>query len=293
MKTRILLLLAAFYTPSCVIAAGHPISMWLIEGERNRVYVLGSVHLLRKSDHPLPQAIHAAYEDAEGLVMELDMDDIDPLAVLAETNRLGLVQDERTLRDLLGTEDWDRAAAIAERMQLPLDLLMKTEPWFAAITVEQLVLLRHGFDPAYGVEMHLAEKAGADQKPITGLETVSEQLSILDGLPLNAQRDLLLQTLSDSESVQADMDQLINAWRRGDSKFLEQHMLADIQQHAELYEAIVARRNRSWVKQIVALLQDESDYLVIVGALHLIGEDGIPRLLDRQGIDTRQLHDTL
>jgi uncharacterized protein YbaP (TraB family) len=89
------------------------------------------------------------------------------------------------------------------------------------------------------------------------------------------------------------MDQLINAWRRGDSKFLEQHMLADIQQHAELYEAIVARRNRSWVKQIVALLQDESDYLVIVGALHLIGEDGIPRLLDRQGIDTRQLHDTL
>jgi uncharacterized protein YbaP (TraB family) len=293
MKTRISLLLILLYAPACAIAADHPISMWLIEGERNRVYVLGSVHLLRKSDHPLPQAIDAAYEDAEGLVMELDMDDIDPLAVLAETNRLGLVQDERTLRDLLGSEDWDRAAEIAERMQIPLDLLMKAEPWFAAITVEQLVLLRHGFDPAYGVEMHLATKAGADQKPITGLETVSEQLAILDGLPLDAQRDLLLQTLSESESVQTDMDQLIDAWRRGDSKFLEVHMLADIQKHTELYEAIVAKRNRSWVEQIVALLKDESDYLVIVGALHLIGEEGIPRLLDKQGVDTRQLHDPL
>ena len=293
MNTRSALSLALLLASTDIFAGEDPVSMWLIEGEHNRVYLLGSVHLLRESDHPLPQAIDVAYQDAEALVMELDMDDIDPLALQAETNRLGLLHDQRTLRDLLGAEAWDRAAAIAEKMQIPLDLLTKTEPWFAAITVEQVMLLRVGFNPAYGVEMYLAAKAGADSKPITGLETVAEQLAILDGLPLDAQRDLLLQTLSDSENLQADMDLLIDAWRRGDSRVLEDQMLTDMQKNSELYEAIVAGRNRAWTEEIRALLDDETDYLVIVGALHLIGVDGVPELLDEQGVTARQMHDTL
>lgn len=277
----------------CTAAEPQPVSMWLAEGERNRVYILGSIHLLRKQDHPLPAVIDRAYDDAEALVMELDMDDIDPLALQAETNRLGLLQDGRTLRQVLGEERYAEAAAAAEVLEIPLDMLQQTEPWFAAITVEQLVLLRIGFNPLLGVDMHLAARAGRDGKPIDGLETPDEQLHFLDGLSIEAQSDLLFETLSAGRDVPDEMDQLIAAWRRGDIEFLEAFMLADLREHEELYETIVARRNRAWVDDVLALLEDDKDYLLIVGALHLIGDDGLPALLRERGIETRQMHDTL
>lgn len=267
--------------------------MWLVEGERNRVYLLGSVHLLRQQDHPLPAALEAAYDDAEALIMELDLDDIDPVALQAETHRLGMLPDGRTLKDVLGDERYATAAAAAKELEIPLDLLAKTEPWFAAITVEQLVLMRIGFNPLYGIEMHMAMKATQDGKPITGLETVAEQLAFLDSLSAEAQGDLLLQTLSEGRNAEEDMGRLVGAWRAGDTGFLEEHMLAEIRKSAELYEAIVVSRNEAWVDDIVALLDDEHDYLVVVGTLHLIGDDGVPRLLNKQGIETRQMNEPL
>ncbi len=285
--------LLCFVALVCTAAERHPVSMWLAEGERNRVYILGSIHLLRKQDHPLPAVIGRAYDDAEALVMELDMDDIDPLALQAETNRLGLLQDGRTLRQVLGEERYTKAAAAAEVLEIPLDMLQRTEPWFAAITVEQLVLLRIGFNPLLGVEMHLATRAGQDGKPIAGLETPGEQLHFLDGLSIDAQSALLFQTLSEGRDVRAETEQLIAAWRRGDIEFLEASMLAELRQHTELYETIVARRNRAWIDDVLALLEDETDYLLIVGALHLIGDDGLPALLLERGIEARQMHESL
>lgn len=278
-----------------LIAAGggeHPVSMWLAEGEENRVYILGSIHLLRQQDHPLPAVIEAAYEDAEALVMELDMDDIDPLALQAQTNRIGLLQNGSTLRQVLGEERYTEAESGARDLEIPLDMLQHAEPWFAAVTVEQLLLLRIGFNPLLGVEMHLATKAGRDGKPITGLESVDEQLRLLDGLSIDAQSDLLLQTLEGGDA-EDEMNRLIAAWRQGDTDFLETFMLDGIRENAELYETIVARRNRAWLTEVVALLDDEEDYLLIVGALHLVGEDGLPALLRERGVATRQMHESL
>ena len=77
-KTLLILLLVTL-SPAATFAAtdGHPVSLWLAEGAHNRVYLLGSIHALRKSDHPLPSIIETAYDDAESLFMELDMDDLD------------------------------------------------------------------------------------------------------------------------------------------------------------------------------------------------------------------------
>jgi uncharacterized protein len=289
--SRCALLLAL--APLPLLAGGHPVSMWQVDGQHNRVYLLGSVHLLREQDHPLPAVIDAAYRDAEALVMELDMDDLDPVLVQQETRRFGVLQDERTLRDLLGEQNYLQAETAARSLEIPIDLLAKTEPWFAAITVEQLVLLRLGFNPAFGVEMTLIARAAEDGKPISGLETIEEQLQFLDGLSPDAQSDLLLQTLSESDTLQEEMGTLIDAWRNGDTAFMEEFLLADMQESPELYAAIVTGRNRAWTTAIEALLDDDDDYLVIVGALHLIGKDGVPALLEQRGYKARQMNDTL
>ena len=291
MCKRLLIALLAL-VPGLAGADGHPVTMWLAEGVSNRVYILGSVHLLRREDHPLPAVMEAAYADAEALIMELDMDDLDAAVVQASTNRLGMIQDERTLKDFLGAARYDEAVAAAEEMDIPFDMLEKTEPWFAAITVEQLALMRIGFNPLYGVELHMTMKATQDGKEVTGLETIDEQLAMLDGLSIEAQNDLLLQTLAEGGNIEAFMDDMIRAWRVGDVDYLETNMLDDMAQYPELFDVIVERRNRRWVGEIEALLDDEDDYLIVVGALHLVGDVGVPALLEQRGVRIGQLHES-
>ena len=272
-------------------SAGHPVTMWMAEGAANRVYLLGSVHLLREQDHPLPQVIDNVYDDAETLYMELDMDDLDPLLMQSTINRLGMLDEGTSLRDVMGDDLYAEAMAVAAELDMPLEMLERTEPWFAAITVEQLALARIGFNPSYGVEMHLLRKATRDRKPILGFESVEQQLAYLDGLSLDAQRDLLMQTLTESAAIREIMDDLILAWRSGDIDYLEQSLLEDVSGYPELYDTIVANRNRLWVDTIDELLEHEDDYLVVVGALHLVGEDGVPQLLQQRGVRITQMHE--
>jgi uncharacterized protein YbaP (TraB family) len=269
--------------------AGHPISMWRIEGSSNRIYLLGSVHVLRAQDHPIPSAIESAYEDAEVLIMEVDMDDLDPVEMAGLVNELGVIGDGTSLQEVMGQELYAEAADYASQLNIPIAMLGETEPWLAAITVEQMMLLRIGFDPQYGIEFHLSAMAGEDEKQILGFETAREQLELLDGLSLPAQRSLLIQTLKDSLSIEEDLNLLISAWRHGDIGFLEKTLLAEMQQYPELYKTLVVDRNQAWVERIKKLTAEKDDYLVVVGALHLVGEDGVPALLSRHGISVDQL----
>jgi len=282
-------LVLAVWLSSAAQDRGHAVSMWKLDGETNSVYLLGSVHLLRAADHPLPSIIDEAYGEAETLIMELDMDDIDPVEAQSLVNELGLIQDDRSLSDLMGPERYAEAEALANSAEIPLTMLGKSEPWLAAITVEQLMLARIGFNPLFGIENHLMEKAVGDNKEIIGLETIREQLEFLDSMSLESQRALLLQSLKESVDIQKIMDELVHAWRHGDIAFMEDNMLDEMKRYPELYSTIVVERNLNWLKKIEELLDDDDDYLIVVGALHLIGEDGVPALLTKRGREIQQL----
>ena len=283
------LALALAACPALAAEDGHLLSMWRIDGARNSIYLLGSIHMLREKDYPIPSAIYKAYEEAETLIMEIDMDDIDPVAEQAIATELGLIQDGRALRDLMGPEQYAEAESLAEDLQIPLQLLEKSEPWYAAINVEMMMLMRIGFNPMHGVEFHLSELAQRDNKEILGLETTRQQLEFLDNLSPEVQRDMLIQTMSNSMELTEIMDEMINAWYYGDVEYLEKTLLADMQDLEELHETIVVNRNRNWVEKIQKLLNEKDDYLIIVGALHLVGEEGVPHLLSQRGHNVIQL----
>jgi uncharacterized protein YbaP (TraB family) len=285
----ILLLLAGLVPATTLADGGHPLSLWQIQGDTNRIYLLGSIHLLREQDHPLPSAIYDAYEDADKLIMELDMDDMDPVEGQTLSNQLGLIQDGRTLRDLMGETLYAEAEVLAEAMQVPLALLAQSEPWYAAMNIEIMLLMRIGFNPQFGVETSLMNLAVAESKEILGLETLRQQLEFLDGLSEAAQRDMLMQALSEGVDMQETMDSMIDAWRTGDVEYLEDNLLTDMQDYPELNRVIVDNRNLDWTNQIEALMDDEIDYLIIVGALHLVGDTGVPNLLSERGHEVVQL----
>jgi uncharacterized protein YbaP (TraB family) len=284
-----LLLLVLLAHPVHAAETGHPVTMWEVSGAKNSVYLLGSIHLLRQEDYPLPTALDTAYANADVLIMEIDMDDLDPFATQAAFTTYGVLQDDRTLRDLMGAELYEQALSAAEAVDIPLDMLRKTEPWYAAMTIEIMMLDRIGFNPMLGVEMYMMSKAQGDGKRIDGFETVEEQIQFLDGMSIQAQRDMLMSTLTEGAKLGEMMDELVDAWRHGDVVHLESGMLDDLRKHEELNKALVTDRNGRWVDRIETLLDDDEDYLIVVGALHLIGRDGVPKQLERFGYHVQQL----
>ena len=268
---------------------GHPLPLWQVNSEQNRIYLLGSIHLLREQDYPIPSAIYDAYENAEILIMELDMDDMDPAEGQVLTKELGMIQDDRTLSDLMGSELYGEAETLAAAAQIPIALLAKSEPWYAAMTVEIMLLMRMGFNPQYGIETHFMNLAADDGKEILGFETMRQQLELLDGLSPEVQRDMLIQALAEGIELHALMDPMIDAWSKGDVTFIADNLLADIEDYPEINQAIVVDRNIDWTNQIVDLLNDNEDYLVIVGTLHLVGDQGVPNLLQSRDYEVKQL----
>jgi uncharacterized protein YbaP (TraB family) len=157
------------------------------------------------------------------------------------------------------------------------------------MNVEIMLLMRMGFNPALGVESSLMERALADNKEILGFETIRQQLEYLDGLSPEAQREMLIQALSEAAVMRETMDGMIDAWRSGDVDYLEANLLADMQDYPELNDTIVVGRNIDWAGSIEELLDDDIDYMIVVGTLHLVGEDGVPELLAARGHEVTQL----
>lgn len=264
--------------------------LWTVKGTHNTVYLLGSIHVLRPGDGGLPAAAEAAYADAEQLVMEIDMDDpasADPVELLGAMQRTALLPQGTSLRDVLGG-DYASVESRARQAGVDLAVLDRFAPWLVAVTLMQVELARRGFAPELGIEHSLANRAGEDGKAIAGLETAEQQFAAMGGLPLGQQKRFLMMTLEESAQIDAQLDELLGAWRRGDAEALARLLSAEFEEFPELYRPLTVDRNRAWLDRIEGLLDDRDDYLVVVGALHLVGRHSVVDLLGQRGYEVVQ-----
>ena len=277
------------------VAAGRAVAedrgvLWTLQGRQNTVYLLGSVHVLRPGDAALPRAALDAYADAEQLVMEIDLDDAavgDPLAIAQQMQASAALPAGQSLQSVLGS-DYAEVAQRASEAGLELAMFDRFQPWFVATLLLQLELAKRGFDPALGIEQQLAGRAVADRKPIMGLETPAQQFAVLSGLSLADQKRFLLMTLDESAQADAELEQLLAAWRKGDITALAALLSDEFERFPQLYRPLTEDRNRAWVGQLGDLLDDRDDYLVVVGALHLVGRNSVVDLLRQRGYTVTQ-----
>lgn len=265
----------------------HPI--WVIESAHNRTYLLGSIHVLRDQDYPLPEAFQAAYEDAEHLVMELDFTDLDPVTTFSATRRLAMLPETESLRSVMGEENYALAEKAATDINVNLEQFARVDPWYAAMTITQLQLAKLGYKAENGIEVHFAAKAKLDQKSGSGLETIEEQLGILDGLPTDSQTRFLLESLVDPDELKIEGDRMISAWKSGNIQQLHELFAEDLESNPALQKALLDERNKAWLPSIINLTKERDDYLVIVGALHLVGDRGVIEMLRDRGFKVEQL----
>jgi uncharacterized protein len=263
--------------------------VWALRGAHNTVYLAGSVHLLRSKDAALPAAFERAYTDAEAIVMEIDLDNLDPMAAQGWMMSEGMLGEGKTLADVIGKERYGRVEQEGNRLGVPVEVFQQFEPWLVAMTLVQLQYVKLGFDPEQGVEKQLTRKAQQDRKEITGLETLEEQLGLLAGLSPAEQMKFLDVTLKEMAEMEGETDALLAAWRNGNAQKLASMLSDEYKVAPALYRTLIEDRNRRWMPAIEKLLKGDKDYLVVVGALHLVGTGGLLELTKAKGFAAKQL----
>lgn len=258
-------------------------ALWRVKGVHNTVYLLGSVHVLKPADAELPPEALAAYARAGSLVLEVDLHEAGAPELAEQTARLAALPADRTLEGELGDETWASVVSHAREAGLDPGQLQHVQPWFAAMLLLRLELVRQGFAFESGVESQLLQRADADHKRVVGLETMADQLGLFAHLSPDQQRRFLRYTLEDVDDSTAEIDAIVAAWRHGDVAGLEQLLGRSFADFPELYAPLTSDRNRRWMPQLERLLHERQDCLVVVGALHLVGRDGLVDLLRSRG----------
>lgn len=251
--------------------------------------LLGSIHYLRQSDYPLPASIDRLYSSADVLVMELDLDDLDPMQMSQALLARGAATDGQSLAQRLPPDTLRNATDAAQDLGLPLEALSPFEPWLVALTLIQLKMSQLGYDPSVGLEQHLLARARGDDKEIVGLETLDDQLAVFDELSNAQQAEFLQQTIDEMAQVANEAAMLVDAWAAGNVEMLATDLLAGLSEFPALYRKLVVARNMSWADRLVALSRSDQSYLVVVGTLHLVGADSLIGLLEKRGFKVERL----
>lgn len=249
-------------------------------------YLLGSVHLLPKSVQPLPAALDKAYDHADTLVFESDLGTLDAPAmqrdVLAAARGKGL-------RDEIPPALYARVQARARDYGLSESICDPYAAWFCAMTLEIFSFQQQGFDAATGLDQYFYARAANDNKNIAWFEAPSEHMQLFTAMTPDLGRRFLASTLDDDNDPQQQPAALLRAWKAGDVSYVERLDMDMKQHYPTLYERLLAARNRSWLPVLAARLKLPTSQMIIVGAAHLVGADGLVPALRLRGFDVRRL----
>lgn len=258
-------------------------TFWEVTGRHNTIWLFGSIHVMHSADISLPPVATEAYGKAEQVVEELVIDEVMGELAGAAGQKLQFLPEDQTLQGVLGPDLYAKLQEEARRLGIDPDFMSRMQPWFVAQQIEGMRMLRAGFNPMNGVDMQIAVRARQDAKPLIGLETAADQLGIFAALTLDEQREFLRSTLEETDS-DSELRDLLKAWRNGDLKALQAALRKGSEDSPVLFRKLTVDRNRRWLPQIEKMLQDpRDDYLVVTGALHMVGRDGLVEMLRRKG----------
>lgn len=253
------------------------------------VYLAGSIHMLTPDFYPLPAPFDEAFKDADLLVEEIDLAEMLGPAMQMMALQRGMLPGGQTLETVLTPTTLALVRKTVADLGAPLGALQQFKPWMLAIALEGLELMKVGFDPNLGLDKHFYDLARDGGKAVQGLETAEYQISRLDGMTMEQQDRMLATTLRELATEAASVGKLTEAWKNGDATAIERLVLADLKSDSVMYQRLLVERNKNWLPKLEALFTRKGHALVIVGAAHLVGPDGLLAMLKARGYSIEQL----
>lgn len=255
-------------------------SVWIAEKDGHSIIIAGSVHLVHPSQLPLPAEYLKAFSLSERVVFEIDLDEMNQstsLVRMISTFRLKATTLDKTLR----SDVWQDLNTVMNEYNIPRALLAY-DAAFMSFSLPLIILKSQGYQE--GIDKLLYDQAKRDGKKIIGLETFDEQLKALATLQEIDPNILIKQTLKEIKKPQFSLDNLIKELYRGQQTMLEKQIaIYDTKEMETFYQVLLINRNKAWIPKIDQFTKDSTKTMVVIGAMHLAGNDSVLQLLKEQG----------
>jgi uncharacterized protein YbaP (TraB family) len=249
------------------------------------VYLLGSVHVGTPDFYPLPKEIEQAFDASKKLVVEVDTEKAGLLQVQGLLMEKGMYRDGDTLADHVAPATLKQFRAYCERNGLPAEALERFRPWASAMTVTMTEVQRQGFRADLGIDEHFMQAARKADKPVLELESAESQIEVLAGLGPELEEQFLLSTLSETgDGGKRLTDESMRAWQSGDADRLKALMIdrpiRESPQMKKVTQKLLDDRNGPMADKVEGYMKaGDGPHFVVVGAGHLVGEQGIVQRL--------------
>lgn len=284
------LLLAAVAGSACA-EPPKPL-LWKVSDADNSIYLLGSFHLLKPGDYPLSPDVYAALDDADTVVFELSPAEMNDPALGQKMGQVARRSDGKTLQAALPAETWAQLVDYAAKRGIALQNFQGLDTWFMGLVIGITEMQIAGLDSSLGLDKHFAERALAAGKQVGALETADQQFAMFDSMSPAEQLQQLQDALGDVASMEQEINRMHALWRAGDAEALYAETASEMKvEYPDLYQRLNVARNLAWLPRVRAMLdeEDSDQTLVVVGAMHLLGEEGLVHLLRNAGYTVERL----
>lgn len=265
--------------------AGHAFAapaMWVARDADSQIYLFGTMHLLSPGADWRTPVFDAVYREAEAVWFETDVD-ADPAFVRQMLVRYG-VDPERRLTEKLSPRAVRRLKPLLDKARIPVETADSLRPWAAAMMLSVRPLASRGAKVSNGADAVITKAARTAAKPVRTFETFEEQVRLFAEMPEQVEVQYLEDILAQRAGVTADARTLEQAWLDGDLLLLAEELVHDLREsRPALYDVMLRRRNRAWAETLTQEMAGSGVQLVNVGALHMIGRDGLPAMLQARG----------
>lgn len=267
-------------------------AMWVARDADSTVYLFGTMHALSPGAAWRTPLYDRAYEQAGTVWFEADLDGADPDTMRRLLARYG-VDPDRTLDQKLGPRELAALQPILAEGHTSLGAVGHLRPWVAALMLSMQPMLAQGASVEGGADLTLTHDAKGAAKTVRTFETLEQQVAMFAGLSEPAEVAYLSDVLAEQTPRFAlrRPEPLEKAWIAGDLARLGPQ-LAGAMKHdnPELYDALIRRRNLAWASALDHEMRTTGGVeMVNVGALHMVGPEGLPALLKARGYRVERL----
>lgn len=287
MKRILVTFLVQLITGSVAIADS---SVWKVQSDDSVLYLGGTCHVLREIDYPLPEEFQKAYDASVTLVFETDIKALSDPNTQQILISKGMLSDGQTLEHVLSPKVYQALSTYCDQVGLPATSLGRFKPSMVMLTLMAVEFQKIGVTQN-GVDLHFFQKAVTDEKTTLGLEPVEQHINMVLTMGEGDEDGFVMHTLEDLKGAGQIIEGLIKAWRGGDENTMNKMLVEDLKkEYPTLYQSLLVDRNLDWLPKIEQYLESEDVELILVGAAHLAGQDGILESLRDRGYEVEKLH---
>lgn len=256
-------------------------ALWEVSDGDSSIWLFGSFHILPDGTEWRSELFDGVLAEADKVVFETD---VRPAAIAqmgAEAFARGIYVDGTLLTDVMDDALEAQLRQQAAAMDMPMGMVLAMRPWMATNTITVQMLAAHGYQNQ-GVEFVLQPEISTER--LGFLESGTEQLDVLAGAPDDEQLAMLQATLDELDALPKLIEKMKTRWVDGTPEELTDLFLMEMGGFETAFlDRLLYARNQNWLEPIEAMLAENQENLVIVGAAHLIGDGSVLDLLEQAG----------